>query len=698
MIFFSLLDFPAFAQVVDDVDIKETKSGYDLVVKFFIPLRYQSHSPRQKAKTLEIQVEPENFADPELSDRLNQRINVSWDIESDVPIREVVFDGQMAEQASIIVYFTKPVEFTVRNGSDMRSLIVSIKTDKPKPKAKVKTPTKPIISSDNLIIALKQTDPKMAELLDRANQTMLNKNYSRAVQLFTKIRDQGSDEVRVHVQELLGLAREYNGQIAHAKAEYRKYLAVFPEGEGAERVKQRLTALVTAAQTPKQAIGPGRSQREKDKSKWDHQVYGSFAQTYFRDETTPDDQDSLVVRSDLTTDFDLVTRSRKGDLDLKTQFIGSYRKDLRTDSDGGEFIPSILAFETSHAGNGLYARVGRQSRTTGGILGRFDGIHTAYEANETVTFNGVYGYPVDTSDKSKINSDQEFYGASMELNNLGDAWDFSTFYIAQENLGIKDREAVGAELRYFDTRKSFFTLVDYDTYYEDLNIFLFIGNWTITEGSTFNLVLDYRNSPILTTTNAIQGQLVTGFQQLLTLFNEDQLYQLAQDRTAKSQSATVSLTQDFSEDWQFIGEVTVTEFGDTVASGGVDAIIGTGKEYVYSSQIIANNLLTESDIVIFGLRYADTFNADTYSLTGNWRINVSRNLRFNPRLRIDYREDKDDDDTRVLARPFIRMDYRFRRWAKLEFDIGYEWLDEQFSGQSQNTTGYFMSAGYRVQF
>lgn len=32
---------------------------------------------------------------------------------------------------------------------------------------------------------------------------------------------------------MLGLARERNGQLAHAKAEYEEYLREYPNGEGA---------------------------------------------------------------------------------------------------------------------------------------------------------------------------------------------------------------------------------------------------------------------------------------------------------------------------------------------------------------------------------------------------------------------------------------------------------------------------------
>jgi len=700
-----LLSFsaPLSAQVVDDVIVKENSEGYEVEIKFFIPLRHQSHSPKKSGKNLEIQLRPENFADPELEDQIKGQRNLSWDRSTNIPLKEVIFDGNLAEQPSVIIRFTKTVNFKVRNSPSLRSIIISIETSKPAPtpeaisKPVLKSQLEPV-SAQNLIVVAKAADQNMAKLLDRANQAMLDKNYSNAVQLFTKILSEGNNAVRPYAQELLGVAREYNGQLAHAKAEYQKYLELYPDNKDARRVNQRLAVLITAAEKPKEKLSKGKQQRRKDGTEWDTQFYGSFSQFYFRDETTPEDEDAILIRSDLVNDLDFVGRARKGEYDLRTQFIGSYREDFRSDSDGNEFIPSILSVEGRHSGTNLYARLGRQSRTTGGILGRFDGIHGAYEMNAALTLNAVFGYPVDISDKTNINTDQEFFGVSMDIGTVWDGWDFNTFYITQDNAGIKDREAVGGEVRYYDANKSFFTLVDYDLHYSDLNIFLFIGSWTITEGTTLNLVFDYRNSPILTTTNAIQGQGVENLEDLFTSFTTEELEQFAQDRTSQSKSVTTGITQQLNENWQVIGEVTIAEFGSTPASGGVAAIPGTGKEYFYSTQFITNNVIYENDTLLMGLRYSDTMNSNAYTVDGNWRVNINRKLRLNPRIRFDYRETKDSDDDRLLIRPFFRVDYRFRKWMKFEFDLGYEWLDETFANSSQSSTAYFLSIGYRAQF
>ncbi|MFT5674566.1 MAG: hypothetical protein ACI808_000486 [Paraglaciecola sp.] len=684
------------AQVVDDVLVKQNKQGYEIEVKLFIPLRLQSYSPQKVGKTLEILLRPENFADPELSERIGERSNLSWDKDTGIPVREIVFDGEQIEAPSLIIRFAKLVTYTVRSSADLRSIIV--KVDDPLPTSEEKVEIRKKVNSENLVTALKKRDPKRANLLDEANKEILDKNYSRAIQLFTKLRDISNDEVRQHVQELLGVARELNGQLAHAKAEYLQYLKDYPQGEDARRVKQRLNSLITAAEKPRERLQSGRRTAKQKKSDWNSQFYGSISQIYFRDETKPQDEESQLLRSDVTNDLDFVARTRKGDLDFRAQFIGSYREDLTTDKERSEFLPSIISIEGRHSGIGLYGRLGRQSRTTGGILGRFDGVHGAYELSSTMTVNGVFGYPVDTQNKTKVNTAQEFYGISFDFDNVWDGWDFNTFYITQDNAGIKDREAVGGEVRYFDTKKSFFTLLDYDVLFNDVNIFLLIGRWTVVDSTTMNLVVDYRNSPILTTTNAIQGQGVETLDALFDRFNEDELRQLAIDRTAKSKAITIGITHQLAQDLQIIAEMTATEFGETVASAGVEGNPSTGTDLFYSTQLIANKLLFDNDIMILGARYSDTSRSDTLSLSGNWRINVSREFRINPRIRVDYRKDKEDDDDRTLVRPFIRLDYRFKRWMKFEFDLGYEWLEDTFAGQSQTTTGYFLSVGYRAQF
>jgi len=693
-LFLATHTFTLSAQPVDNVDIRTTTTGFEIQIDFFIPLQVQGTETVKSGDTAEIQLRADNATSPEVADLLSEQSYLSWNQNLDVPIKDILYDGEIKSTPSIVLHFTRNLKYSVKNTPNLRGLVISVEDDQ----VIVDTAAAPSISvSEKLVEELRADNPRLAYSVSLANEAMLDKNYPRAIQLLTKVVDEGTGEVRKNALEMLGVAREYNGQLAQAKAEYERFLNDYPEGAEAQRVSQRLNSLITASLTPKQRLGSTATDQSAA-SDWNHQFYGSLGQTYYHDETTPEEGETQLVRSDLYTDLDFVLRSSTDKVDLRTQFIGSYLQDFRTDSQGNEFIPNVLSFEARLTEVGLFGRVGRQSRSSGGVLGRFDGVYLAYDANDTLTFNAVYGYPVNLQDKTTINTDQQFQGISLDINDFFSGWDFNTFYISQTNNDLKDREAVGGEIRFYQQGKSLFSLVDYDLNFDELNIFMLVGSLDITEKTSLNLTADYRKSPLLTTTNAIIGQGVETLAELDGLYNEDELKQLAIDRTADSKSLTLGLTHQFNDELEFIGEVTMSEFGETLASGGVEAQPGTGQEYFYSTQLIANNLILENDIFILGLRYSDTFNSNGYTLNTNWRINSSNNLRINPRLRFDYRESKDTGDTRTIIRPYIRFDYRIKKWLKFEADMGYEWLEQEFTGVTQNTTGYYLSLGYRAQF
>ena len=276
--------------------------------------------------------------------------------------------------------------------------------------------------------------------------------------------------------------------------------------------------------------------------------------------------------------------------------------------------------------------------------------------------------------------------------------DLAGYYISQDNSGVTDREAVGVELLYFDANKSFFTLVDYDIYFDQLNTFLFIGSWNLRDESKLNLTLDCRNSPVLTKTNAIQGQGVTSLGALFDVYTDDELKQLALDRTAISETLTSGWVEQFGEDWQLIGEVTGTKFGETPASGGVEVMPATDWEFYYNTQVIGNSVFYDEDTMILGVRYGDATANNTYTFTANWRRDVTKDFRINPLLRIDHRTDKNSTDTRWVYRPYIRLEYYARRWFKLESEFGYERYEEDTSAGKVSSDTTVVMVGFRAMF
>lgn len=693
------------ARAVDEVKFKTLPDGYRITVNFLSAIQYQSHAPANPAKEFYIQlktVDFRNLTDQEI-DSLRERLTWGPDPNIGIPLQEIIFEGGDPERPQMTFLFTEGVECDVRSSSDLRSLIIKVKTKEPPaaiPAQAEKISVKPQEKDTGGVLLPEKVIPEdknSAQLMEDARDALTKGRYEVSIGLYTKILLTAQGPVKQQAQELLGVARERNGQLAHAKAEYQKYLEQFPDGPDALRVRQRLAGIVTAAKTPQEKLKPAKRSSSAGKGKWVAQNFGSLSQFYFRDQTIPEGADVQVNRSDLSTDLDLNSRWKSDDLDINGRFTGGHLNNFLPDRQDQDKI-SALSLEMRSKKNGWSGKFGRQSLSSGGVLGRFDGAHASIKLNPVIKLNGVFGYPVESVRKTVVSTNKRFYGMNLDFGTFLQKWDFNTFFINQENYGLVDRRAIGAETRYFDQLKAFFTLLDYDIFFNALDIFLFNGHWTLPTKTTLNLILDYRKSPILTLNNAIQGQGVDKISDLFNSYTEAQLKQLARDRTTHSKSATFGITQDLKKDLQLVGEVTVSEMGGTVSSGGVEGQEALGKEYTYSAGLITSNVFKENDVIISGLSYLNAAQSNVYSLSLSGSFPLTVKTRLMPRFRLDYRQAKGGDDSRVTVRPALRMDYNFTRWAHFEAEGGFELLNGKSSGISQKSTETFISLGYRLSF
>jgi hypothetical protein len=688
-LFLFFLPNKAHARMVDNVEITVQPDGYRIIIDFLFSLRYQSHIPDEASREFRVQLRPVNFQSLNEEDvgSLRERVPLSWDYTTGIPLEEIIFEGGDPTRPQISFLFSREVEFSVLRSVDPETLVFSIKVEKPvpvEPEEEIAIP-KEVVTDDS----------ELAKLMKEAREAMIKSENSRAVQLYTKVLRTAKGDVKKQALEMLGLARERNGQVAHAKAEYQKYLEEYPDGPDADRVRQRLAGLVTATKLPKRPLGE-LLPFTKRIGKWDTRYYGRLSQFYFYDQITPEGGEKQVNRRDFRTDLDFNSRWRNDDYDMLFQYVGSYVDNLLSGPEGGEL--SKVSFSLRDKKNNSFGKIGRQTRNSGGVLGRFDGVHLAHDINPYFTINGVFGYPVVSSRQMRMDSDRKFYSVSTDFGTSDDKLDFTTFFIEQENQGITDRQSIGGEVRYFDPQKSFFNLIDYDIMFKELNIFMFNGYWNFSPKTTFNFILDYRMSPLLTTNNAIQGQFVGDISDLFGIYTDDELKQLAKDRSAVSKAMTFGITRELKEDVQLTGEVTLSELEGTETSGGVEGMSGTGIDAAYLIQTIFSNAFVENDVVITGFRYADIQSSDIYSFDVNCRFPYKKKLRLIPRLRFDYRDSKSGTNDRITLRSSLRFDYKIQEWMRLDVESGVQWMDYKNSSISQRSTELFLSAALHIYF
>jgi hypothetical protein len=544
-------------------------------------------------------------------------------------------------------------------------------------------------------IATGLTAQQLAEFMVDGRAALLGGDNDRAVQIYTKVLREDENAHSRQAQEYLGLARERKGQTAHAVAEYRRYLMLYPEGDDTARVRQRLAGLTTVNEIREAPLVT--DTRQDDAGPWD--TYGGVAQYYRRDVSQFDDQEKVVNQSSVLTDFDFLTRRRGDRFDFSSRATIGNQYDLLGEGEGPGNSTRIYFMYADIVDNerDLSARVGRQSLHSSGVLGRFDGAQISWLFRPNTRFNFVSGFPVDSSEDS-VNTDRFFYGVSTDLIDIFEVLDLSLFYNTEDIDGIEDRQAVGGELRYFDDVRSLIMLADYDTSYGEMNSFVTLGNWAFPNRMTLNAMVDFRKSPLLMTRNALIGQPVSTIEELLQIFGEDEIRQLAEDRTGDLQTYSLGLSVPLFDRFQINADSTLVNYEGTSASGGVPGVPDADSNIYYSMTVIGSSLLMEQDTTILGLGYIDGGDMSTKTLSIDSRYPISRGLRLNPRFRFSHREIDRTDSTQWVATPSLRFLYRFARRYELEFEVGGDWSNQKTETDSFDYNSYFIYAGYRTDF
>src|SRR5262249_13956962 len=191
-------------------------------------------------------------------------------------------------------------------------------------------------------------------ILGQVRSAMSAHDYPTAIRLLTKLQRQPEFPERSRVQELLGLARERSGQLAHAKAEYEEYLRRYPKGEAAERVALRLRILRAATMKAQGGALVGEAAR-----RW--QFTGGVSQLFRYDgtrveNTTPagnvppgttllPSSTQATTEDALFNDVDLLVRRRGEQIDWMGRLSAGYSKSFDEQSVGNQRRISIASIE-----------------------------------------------------------------------------------------------------------------------------------------------------------------------------------------------------------------------------------------------------------------------------------------------------------------------------------------------------------------
>jgi tetratricopeptide (TPR) repeat protein len=745
---FAILAEPAAEPILSAVSISERDACSVISVDFNAQIQYLSHFPIESGDELRIVLKP-------IVQNLDARTvavtpeSLRAPVNERAPVHAIELEAD-SQGVALKIYFRHTVAYKVAQGSDFKSIVIAVPGSQPSANCSPISQPASVAAAESLRGSMAPSQSSAdgqehkiqmpPEDLDRimleARATLQKGDYDRAIALLTRARQAEDQRYAKEGQELLGIALSSNGQFSEARARFQEYLQAYPKGTDAERVAARLTGLdleeknfrtkpafVPSAALPA-PIGDGSIDKKlvdeatkrwtpvggpidekKDPDAWTVTHNGSVGLYYNRNQGGRDFfiPPRLQLGWDKENIYQLYQNSILGSFNYEGRFdnadftgrfhVSSSQENRYIEGQADETQISALYFDGKHKSSGLSGRVGRQSRFSGGVLGRFDGALATYQANDDMKINAVGGAPVERSRDDPFANDSYFYGASIDFDHVT-----SLFLIEQRTEGVIDRQGIGSEFRFVDDRIAAFGTLDYDIHYMELNNVIATGTYVFPDFSTVGINFDYRRAPLIFTTNALQGQGVATLAELLKIYTLDEVERFSIDRTAESFSAGANYSHPITEHLQFSGDATVSYMSGSAGSGGVPETPSTGTEFYSSAQLTGTDVFTTGDVYSGGLRFADTQSAYRYALEGSATYPINKDWHVGPTLRLGYADDKFDGRGEYELLPSLRSSYYITEDVVFDFEVGRKWIERETEHGIASETELTVLSGIRYDF
>jgi hypothetical protein len=725
---------PVVDQALSDAQVAVEKGCTILKVTFNIRIRYASHFPLDRGDELRITV---NAIDRNQAAALLTLKREAATVPNDKRngIKAIDLETQNSTGPVLRILFDHPVAYQVAPSSDTQSIVVAIAGAKPSAKCRpifpagAGFPTAPFHDGaastrpkDRPVGKISDADLRaVAGWMDESRAALRKNNPGGAIQLLTKILRYPENQYSAEAQELLGVARQKNGQLAEARAEYEDYLRRYPSGEQSERVRQRLAGIVTATGEPGtplrapsgQPVGMLPADRFAPSHETTWTLVGSASAFYIRDDSfnsvrdpsvAPDpnaDPDAhRVHQNEMLTSLDATAAWNNDQTKGRIRFSGSEEYLLDSNSRNLAGV-AALSVDTLVKDWNLRSVFGRQTLNTDGVLGRFDGALLSWQPLSMLRLDVVSGSPALSRFDLPFKDDKFFYGAGIGLGPFN-GFETTLYAIEQRDRWLVDREAVGADVRYFDENKFAFGNVDYDIHFQRLNAAIFSGSWILPDKSTIYGGADYRRTPFLSTWNALLNQPFATLYDLLKAQINPPLQQLALDQTPIYKSAMLGFSHPLTDKLQVSADATVVNLTQPITPIGLDPSLATlpaGNEYYYSTQLIANNLVRDGDMYIAALRYSQLATSNRFVLDFNTRFPLTNDWRISPRLRLGYARGRGGNDlTEYTVLPSLLADYYWTKDLSFEAEVGVQWTNTTQLGVRSRDTEVLATIGVRYDF
>jgi hypothetical protein len=713
----AMLPLLACAQVIDTIEVKRDGTNAQVYIRFLAQIQFLRYAPTERADQVQVYFQFVGADESVLSTREDLRRPPPNDL---LPRFEVSYRAPVGLfQRRIDIRFANPVDFELRP-DDKRTILLTIPLPAdvlkrlapaaapPPPPAAVAAPPAPQPAPatapappSSPAVARPEVESEATEAMTQAREAMTRRDYSAAVLALNRVLNLPPNRESRQAQEMIGLARENLGEIDKARVEYELYLKLYPDGPGADLVREHLAGL-GAGQSAVAAPQPPPAERGLT-------AWGSLTQFYYggqsrvqqtKQVTTPATGATTLVtdaltatdQSQLITTADVTGRWREGPWDNRVVVRDAYTWSFLSGQSNSNNLNAAY-FETRHQPTDTHLLVGRSVGTSGGIIGRFDGALFDWGFRPDWRL-GVYGGELVDSPPGVH---QYFGGAAVDGANILPNTNGQLYAIYQSVVGVTDRVGLGGEVRYFDPVRSAYGIFDYDPVFRAVNIASLQATWQLPQGTLLNFLADYRRTPTLQLTNVVFPAQTSDISGLINTFGIDTVRAEAKAYTPISKVFLAGITQPFATNWQFGFDFRISSLTGTPGTAILPATPGTGNVYTYTVQLIGSSLTRMQDILVLNGTVLRGSLLDGVQAGVDYRFTPWALWSFEPSLK--YYQQTDNLGNKISAwTPAIRVIYQLRERFSLEGEYDWQHSHQQGNGTDSVVNRQYFYIGWRWAF
>lgn len=149
---------------------------------------------------------------------------------------------------------------------------------------------------------------------------------------------------------------------------------------------------------------------------------------------------------------------------------------------------------------------------------------------------------------------------------------------------------------------------------------------------------------------------------------------------------------------QFDVDLTTAKLEGTPASGGVANTPSTDVEYYLNLRLSGQNLRQPGDAATIGVRLGQNDSTNSAGFYVNARLPRGNGWHLLPRLHLEWRDYRYQDQIQYVIGPALRAEYRWRQHWHFELDGGLDWSRTEIWLGNRDELYKFITLGYRLDF